>query len=149
MAVTIFASNVARIKRGRRRRGQADAKSWSSAAPCIASSAWPARPAISTACSVSRQGHYSHLPPDKVVALCTGSQGEPRAALARIAEDEHPEVELDRATSSSSRRAPSPATRRRSASVINGLIEQGVDVITDRTLWCMSPAIRAATSWRR
>ena len=37
---------------------------------------------------------YGHLPPDKVVALCTGSQGEPRAALARIAEDQHPEVTL-------------------------------------------------------
>ena len=37
---------------------------------------------------------YGYLPPDKVVALCTGSQGEPRAALARIAEDQHPEVTL-------------------------------------------------------
>ena len=41
---------------------------------------------------------YGYLPPDKVVALCTGSQGEPRAALPRIAEDDHPEVTLARAT---------------------------------------------------
>src|SRR5438045_9517832 len=35
---------------------------------------------------------YGHFPPDKVLALCTGSQGEPRAALARIARDDHPAV---------------------------------------------------------
>ena len=35
---------------------------------------------------------YGYLPPDKVVAICTGSQGEPRAALSRIAQDDHPEV---------------------------------------------------------
>src|SRR5262249_56450106 len=35
---------------------------------------------------------YGYLPANKVVALCTGSQGEPRAALSRIAEDQHPEV---------------------------------------------------------
>ena len=39
---------------------------------------------------------YGYLPPSKVVALCTGSQGEARAALARIAEDQHPEVTLSR-----------------------------------------------------
>ena len=35
---------------------------------------------------------FASLPPKKVVALCTGSQGEPRAALARIAEDLHPDI---------------------------------------------------------
>ena len=34
------------------------------------------------------------MPAHKVLYLCTGSQGEPRAALARIANDSHPHVEL-------------------------------------------------------
>jgi len=37
----------------------------------------------------------ARLPRHKVVALCTGSQGEGRAAMARIAQGEHPNVELD------------------------------------------------------
>jgi ribonuclease J len=36
----------------------------------------------------------AELPPSKVLYLCTGSQGEPRAALARIADDSHPDVHL-------------------------------------------------------
>ena len=36
------------------------------------------------------------LPARKVLYLCTGSQGEPRAALARIAEDNHPFVSLSK-----------------------------------------------------
>ena len=35
------------------------------------------------------------LPRDKVALICTGSQGEPRAALARIARDDHKDVKLD------------------------------------------------------
>ena len=38
---------------------------------------------------------FGYLPPDKILLLCTGSQGEPRAAIARIAEDQHPHVSLE------------------------------------------------------
>ena len=35
-----------------------------------------------------------HFPDDKILYLCTGSQGEPRAALGRISEGAHPHVSL-------------------------------------------------------
>jgi ribonuclease J len=76
---------------------------------------------------------YGYLPPDRVVALCTGSQGEPRAALARIALDEHPDVTLgkgDRVIFSS---RTIPGNENAVNRVINGLVRQGVEVITDRT----------------
>jgi len=76
---------------------------------------------------------YGYLPPDKVVALCTGSQGEPRAALARIATDDHPDITLgvgDQVIFSS---RTIPGNEKAVSSVINGLIDQGVHVITDRT----------------
>ena len=76
---------------------------------------------------------YGHLPPEKVVALCTGSQGEPRAALARIAEDEHPDVTLSRGDRVIFSARPIPGNEKAIGRVINGLIELGVEVITDRT----------------
>jgi ribonuclease J len=76
---------------------------------------------------------YGYLPPDKVLALCTGSQGEPRAALSRIAEDEHPDVTLSRGDRVIFSARPIPGNEKAIARVINGLVEQGVEVITDRT----------------
>jgi ribonuclease J len=76
---------------------------------------------------------YGHLPPDKVVALCTGSQGEPRAALARIAQDEHPEVALSKGDRVIFSSRPIPGNEKAIGKIINGLIDQGVEVITDRT----------------
>src|SRR6476619_5568663 len=76
---------------------------------------------------------YGYLPPNKVVALCTGSQGEPRAALSRIAEDQHPEVTFspgDRVIYSA---RTIPGNEKAVGRVINLLIEQGIEVITDRT----------------
>ncbi len=76
---------------------------------------------------------YGYLPPHKVLALCTGSQGEPRAALARIAADEHPEVTLSRGDRVIFSARPIPGNEKAISRVINGLVEQGVEVITDRT----------------
>ena len=76
---------------------------------------------------------YGYLPPNKVVALCTGSQGEPRAALSRIAEDQHPEVTLSRGDTVIFSARTIPGNEKAVGRIINGLIDQGITVITDRT----------------
>ena len=75
---------------------------------------------------------FRHLPRDRVVAILTGSQGEPRAALARVAAGDHPRVELvDGDTLVFSARAI-PGNEREINAIVNGLTERGVRVITDR-----------------
>jgi ribonuclease J len=69
----------------------------------------------------------------KVVALCTGSQGEARAALARIALDEHPDVTLARGDRVIFSSRTIPGNEKAVGRVINGLVTQGIEVITDRT----------------
>jgi ribonuclease J len=134
VAVTTFASNVARIK------AVADAARAAEREVVIVGRA------MDRVTQVAREtGYlddvqefhgmdvYGHLPPDKVVALCTGSQGEQRAALARIAADEHPEVALSRGDRVIFSSRPIPGNEKAIGRVINGLIDQGVEVITDRT----------------
>ena len=75
---------------------------------------------------------YGHLPADKVLALCTGSQGEPRAALARIANDDHPEVTLNRGDRVIFSSRTIPGNEKAVGAIINGLVAQGVEIITDR-----------------
>lgn len=76
---------------------------------------------------------YGHFPPDKVLALCTGSQGEPRAALARIANDDHPEVTLNKGDRVIFSSRTIPGNEKAVGAIINALVTQGVEVITDRT----------------
>jgi ribonuclease J len=44
--------------------------------------------------SLIGEDEAAQLPDNRVLYLCTGSQGEPRAALARIARGDHPSVQL-------------------------------------------------------
>jgi ribonuclease J len=76
---------------------------------------------------------YGHFPPDKVLALCTGSQGEPRAALSRIANDDHPEVTLNKGDCVIFSSRTIPGNEKAVGAIINGLVRQGVEVITDRS----------------
>ena len=134
VAVTTFASNVARIK------VVAEA-----AAACDREVVVVGR-AMERISQVAREtGYldgvqdfrsvevYGHLPPDKVVALCTGSQGEPRAALARIAVDGHPDVAFSRGDRVIFSSRAIPGNEKAIVRVINGLVDQGIEVITDRT----------------
>jgi ribonuclease J len=75
---------------------------------------------------------YGHFPADKVLALCTGSQGEPRAALARIANDDHPEITLNKGDCVIFSSRTIPGNEKAVGAIINGLVAQGVEIITDR-----------------
>ncbi len=76
---------------------------------------------------------FSQLPPGKVVALCTGSQGEPRAALARIADEAHPDVFLGKGDCVIFSSRTIPGNEKAVGRIVNGLVRLGVEVITDRT----------------
>lgn len=73
---------------------------------------------------------FGYLPPDKVMLLCTGSQGEPRAAIARIAEDQHPHVALDTGDLVIFSSKTIPGNEKEVGRVLNNLAELDIDVIT-------------------
>lgn len=133
VAVTTFASNVARIK------------AVAAAAKAADREVVVVGRAMERVVQVAREcGYldgvqnfrspevYGHLPQDKVLALCTGSQGEPRAALARIANDDHPEITLNRGDSVIFSSRTIPGNEKAVGSIINNLVLQGIEIITDR-----------------
>ncbi|MGB3814780.1 MAG: ribonuclease J [Shinella sp.] len=77
------------------------------------------------------EDEFGYIPRDKVVVILTGSQGEPRAALAKIARDEMRNVAFtDGDTIIFSSRAI-PGNEKAINDIKNGLIEQGINIITD------------------
>ncbi|MEI8394612.1 MAG: ribonuclease J [Rhodospirillaceae bacterium] len=71
-----------------------------------------------------------YLPRDKVVMLCTGSQGEPRSALARIAAGDHPQVVLERGDAVIFSSREIPGNERAIGKVQDRLLRQGIDIVT-------------------
>ncbi|HEY0852546.1 MAG TPA: ribonuclease J [Bradyrhizobium sp.] len=134
VAVTTFASNVARVK------AVADAAKAADREVVVVGRAMERVVQVARECGYldGTQGFrgmdfYGHFPPDKVLAICTGSQGEPRAALARIANNDHPAVTLNKGDTVIFSSRTIPGNEKAVGSIINGLVAQGVEVITDRT----------------
>ncbi|WP_321504397.1 ribonuclease J [Breoghania sp.] len=75
---------------------------------------------------------YGYLPRDKVLALCTGSQGEARAALARIASDDHRSITLNSGDMVIFSSRTIPGNEREVNRIINALVSDGINVMTDR-----------------
>ncbi|MEN3930767.1 ribonuclease J [Microvirga sp. W0021] len=132
VAVTTFASNVARIK------AVADAAKKCGRKLVVVGRAIDRVMMVAEECGYL-QGvdeyvsgdSFEKIPRDKVVALLTGSQGEPRAAMARIADKTHPDVRFasgDRVIFSA---RAIPGNERAIGKIINALVRDGVEVITD------------------
>jgi ribonuclease J len=132
VAVTIFASNVARIK------AVADAAKSAGRHLVVAGRAMHRIIGVAietgylpTNFKYHDQEHFSYLEPDEVVLLCTGSQGEPRAALARIADDTHPAVELGKGDLVVFSSRTIPGNEREVGRIQNRLVDLGCDIIAD------------------
>ena len=73
---------------------------------------------------------FGYLPPRKILLLCTGSQGEPRAAISRIAEDQHPNIALNSGDLVVFSSRTIPGNEKEVSRVHNNLAKLDVDVLT-------------------
>ena len=132
--LTTFASNVARL------RSAAEAGLANGRQVMILGRAMERVVAVARECGYLEglppflgQDSFDRIPRAQVLALATGSQGEPRAALARIAEDNHPAAKLNAGDTVIFSSRAIPGNEKAIGAIINGLVTQGVEVITDRT----------------
>ena len=77
------------------------------------------------------EDEFGYIPRDKVVVILTGSQGEPRAALAKIARDEMRNVAFSAGDTIIFSSRAIPGNEKAINDIKNGLIEQGIHIITD------------------
>jgi ribonuclease J len=73
---------------------------------------------------------FGYIPPEKTLLMCTGSQGEPRAALARIADDTHPMIALDPGDVVVFSSRTIPGNEKAVSAVINKLARSGLKIVT-------------------
>ncbi|MBY5545319.1 ribonuclease J [Rhizobium leguminosarum] len=77
------------------------------------------------------EDEYGYIPRDKVVVILTGSQGEARAALAKLSRDEMRNVAFAAGDIVVFSSRAIPGNEKAIQDIKNGLVEQGVHIITD------------------
>ena len=134
VVVTTFASNVSRL------RVAAEAGLAAGRQVCILGRAIERVVAVARECgmldglpSFLGVDAFERLPRERILALATGSQGEPRAALARIAGDDHPAAELNAGDTVIFSSRTIPGNEKAVGKIINAFVTAGVEVVTDRT----------------
>ncbi|OYW86282.1 MAG: MBL fold metallo-hydrolase, partial [Hyphomonas sp. 32-62-5] len=133
VAVTTFASNVARVK------SIVDAATQADRHVCLVgrsmhkiTNAAKAVGILPSKLEFVDESEAGHFPPEHILYLCTGSQGEPRAALSRIAKGDHRNVTLREGDTVIFSSRQIPGNERGIFALQNGLAEQGIRVITPR-----------------
>lgn len=132
VAVTTFSSNVARVK------GVADAAHAAGRQLVVAGRALHRVIEVARETGYLPQGfryldqdQFSYIDRSDIVILCTGSQGEQRAALARIAEEEHPEISLDKGDVVIFSSRTIPGNEKAVGRIQNNLARNGCEILTD------------------
>jgi len=132
VAVTTFSSNVARIK------AVAEAARAANRQVVVAGRALHRVIEVAVDTGYLPQGfrfldqdQFKTLQRRDIVLLCTGSQGEQRAALARIAEEEHPEISFDKGDIVIFSSRTIPGNEKAVGRIQNNLARAGCDILTD------------------
>ncbi len=81
--------------------------------------------------SVLDEKEAAALPRKRILYLCTGSQGEARSALARVALGQHPRVRLEPGDTAIFSSKIIPGNERTLYNLHNQLVARGVEVITE------------------
>ena len=131
VAVTGFASNVARldtVARAAKAHGRRVALVGRSMQKMVAAARETGY--LKDMPPVLDEAEVADLPAHKVLYLCTGSQGEPRAALARIAAGNHPNVSLSKGDAVIFSSRVIPGNEIAIAEIQNKLAASGIALLT-------------------
>ena len=132
VAVTCFASNVARVE------SVAHAAHEAGRSVALVGRSLRNIDAAARACGYLRdlppfltEDDVDDVPDDSLLMLTTGSQGEPRSALARIALDTHPRVALGEGDTVVFSSRVIPGNERAIHTVQDNLVRRGVNLMTE------------------